>query len=110
MMKVIAIANQKGFQYPRADRGECNRVNPSLVNSRAISTFSILVQIVGSATRDALGDDVELVILSVSSCRSWGVQLPVFVECVLAIKDNFQYPRADRGECNVFSVGAVFKS
>ena len=88
------------FQYPRADRGECN----FLWCSRSFSGYSTL---------------------SVSSCRSWGVQLPcrtcstqcvsrsfsILVQIVgsatIAIGINtylspfFQYPRADRGECNV---------
>ena len=38
------------FQYPRADRGECNLSN-IIVKLNNIIPFSILVQIVGSATK-----------------------------------------------------------
>ncbi len=62
------------FQYPRSDRGHCNR-QPSRRTSPRPSTFSILGRIVGTATR----------IVNYTAIRAGTA---------------FQYPRSDRGHCN----------
>ena len=64
------------------------------------TTFSILVQIVGSATSAISWIAWRVTSLSVSSCRSWGVQQSRTSRPPAAFSENFQYPRADRGECN----------
>ena len=101
------------FQYPRADRGECN-LNVITKLHRPRIPFSILVQIVGSATTklpiplrrgsdfqypradrgecNAAGSTwpgLNLSHLSVSSCRSWGVQLAKATELTPPPKDTF---------------------
>ena len=49
-MQMIQAQILTVFQYPRADRGECNKHRDSRTMERFVGTFSILVQIVGSAT------------------------------------------------------------
>ena len=84
LVQIVGSATEQGgptnpgnspiFQYPRADRGECNCGAGSSLRSQ-LHPFSILVQIVGSAT-------------------TWN-DVITSAEAFL-----FQYPRADRGECN----------
>ncbi len=81
--RIVGTATDRGgnlarvtasFQYPRSDRGHCNR-QPSAGPLPGRPTFSILGRIVGTATR----------IVNYTAIRAGTA---------------FQYPRSDRGHCN----------
>ncbi len=90
---------QRGFQYPRSDRGHCNAWRRS-IGALAIGAFSILGRIVGTATLRPRQDSARMPAAFSILGRIVGTATIVASSPHPCQSVDFQYPRSDRGHCN----------
>ncbi len=89
------------FQYPRSDRGHCNSCRRSISCSQRLHFQYPRSDRGHCNTRRRSCRHVPSADLSVSSVGSWALQLSRASDCTSRGSDVFQYPRSDRGHCNL---------